>query len=173
MNKYIIIAASGVVVLSGAALLVLGSGSQEAPQVSGSSCSAACAQAHETCPSLIDTSTCDSACEKLSNEAREHLQTADSCEALTARPDLLADILVPEVEGANEYTDKATGSQDCEAACGHYVSACLTYVPSATEALYEEGYNSCLNECANWNAGKVDCMISAFDCEAMTNVCGL
>ncbi len=66
-----------------------------------------------------------------------------------------------------------TASKDCEAACGHYVTACLTLVPNATQALFDDGYNSCLGECAKWSDNKVSCMITAFDCEAMTDVCGL
>jgi uncharacterized protein YmfQ (DUF2313 family) len=46
-------------------------------------------------------------------------------------------------------------------------------VPNATEALFNEGFDSCLTECANWNAQKVECMINAFNCEAMAEVCGL
>lgn len=63
--------------------------------------------------------------------------------------------------------------QDCEAACGNYVTACLTLVPNATEKLFEEGFDSCMSECAAWAPEKVECMIGALSCEAMTNVCGL
>ena len=77
--------------------------------------------------------------------------------------------LIPEM---NE-PELAPAKNECESACVNYVNKCLTLVPNATQALFQEGLESCLNECAKWNGVKIDCMISAFNCEAMTDVCGL
>jgi hypothetical protein len=51
--------------------------------------------------------------------------------------------------------------------------ACLTLVPNASEALFSDGFNSCLKDCTKWNNQKVECLITAADCQAMTEVCGL
>lgn len=132
-------------------------------------CVELCKQANETCESLIDIATCQSKCPNFSDETKNHLYSATSCEELSQKPDLLSDVIIPEANTPKQNI----ASSDCEAACGRYTSACLTLVPNASEALFEEGYNSCLTECNSWNTQKIDCMINAFDCQSMTEICGL
>jgi len=135
-----------------------------------SPCADACRKAHETCPSLINESQCNTTCAGMSKETMAHLEESETCEQLTSRPDLIADSVIP--EGATPApVDK--NAEQCEAACGSYVGKCLTLVPNATPALFEEGQSSCMAECVHWDINKIDCMVGAFDCESMTTVCGL
>ncbi|MDO8260192.1 MAG: hypothetical protein Q7T50_01685, partial [Candidatus Magasanikbacteria bacterium] len=87
----------------------------------------------------------------------------------SAQPELLSELVVPEIN----TPELKPASSDCEAACGNYVTLCLMLVPGASEELFSDGLDSCLGECATWDAPKVECMINSFDCPAMTNVCGL
>ncbi|OGF21670.1 hypothetical protein A2316_01270 [Candidatus Falkowbacteria bacterium RIFOXYB2_FULL_38_15] len=64
-------------------------------------------------------------------------------------------------------------NNDCESACINYVNKCLTLVPNANQALYNDGVISCMKECIDWDSEKADCMINAIDCPSMTDVCGL
>lgn len=134
------------------------------------SCSEICEKASKACPSLINQNDCNSKCGSLSEEAKKHLQESDNCEQITSKPELIADLIIPEAASPKPTDESAS---ECEAACGSYVMKCLTLVPNATEALFEDGLNSCMKECAGWDNNKVGCMINAFDCEAMTDVCGL
>lgn len=131
-------------------------------------CQELCLEIKETCPELIDINECKNECVDWREETKESIREADNCEEISEILEYVPEfILEPEQPNLSEPTS------DCEAACGHYVIACLTLVPNATEDLFNEGYESCLSECKNWDANKVDCMITAFDCEAMTDVCGL
>lgn len=132
-------------------------------------CVSICDNASNVCPSLIDKNTCESKCGDFNQDTKDYLTQSQSCEELSQRPDLISDLLIPEINTPQEKVS----TNDCEAACGSYVGKCLTLVPNASEALFDDGYNSCLQECDKRDLNKVDCMISAFDCEAMTNVCGL
>jgi len=167
MNIKIVLAAIAAVVIVGGGMLFITGGSNEQ---SRSECADICRKANQTCPSLINEDTCNNKCSKLTEEVKAHLQNSESCQEISSKPDLLADLLIPEVETPEIEVTKKEG---CEAACGSYVGKCLTLVPNATEALFAEGMSSCQKECVDWSSNKVDCMITAFDCEAMTGVCGL
>lgn len=134
-----------------------------------SDCTSICDNASNICPSLVDKNNCKSKCGDFAQDTKDHLKNSQSCEELSQKPDLIADLLIPTIDKPQE---KAI-INDCEAACNHYVLACLTLVPNATQSLFDDGYNSCLPECDKWDAKKVDCMINAFDCPAMTEQCGL
>lgn len=167
MEKKVLLLLAGVAAAGAGAWFFLGGGGGgEATE-----CGRICAAAENACPSMIVFGDCESKCLRLSAEAKAHLEQADSCEKLASRPDLIVDLIVPEMNAPK--LPENNQNSDCEAACGSYVMKCLTLVPNATEALFQDGLNSCMEECAGWNAGKVDCMINAFDCEAMTDVCGL
>ncbi|MFA5020557.1 MAG: hypothetical protein WC517_00635 [Patescibacteria group bacterium] len=168
MNTKIIVGLVAAAVIAGGALLmaIVKPGSR-----TDSACAAMCQKAYQACPSLINEGDCNNRCANLSEESKKHLSEASSCEELSAKPELIADLLIPEVDSpAPADSDNASA---CETACGNYVAKCLTLVPNATQALFDDGLNSCLEECASWSAGKVDCLAGALDCEAMTNVCGL
>lgn len=161
-----------VVVVIGAGTIFYFSQSNESKGGGGAvseSCLSTCEKAVGTCPSLINKETCERKCDSLSQEARDHLNTASSCQELTQKPELIADLLIPEVN----TPEKISSSNDCEGACSNYTMKCLSLVPNADQNLYNEGLKSCVAECAKWNDSKVGCMIKAFDCEAMTNTCGL
>lgn len=127
-----------------------------------------CSQVSGACSTAISQNQCLKACPAWSSETKARVGAISSCEQVAEVPELTAAAL-PEMNEPN----LAPATNDCEAACGSYAGKCLTLVPNATEALFAEGMSSCMSECSSWNASKVDCMISAFDCEAMTNVCGL
>lgn len=169
--KMIISAIVGVVVVGGGIFFLMAENkdNNNNGQVA-SACADVCQKASQTCPSLINESDCNNKCEKLSEETKKHLQESTSCEQITSKPDLIAELLIPNIT-TPEPVDKNANA--CEVACGSYVGKCLTLVPNATPALFEEGQTSCESECAGWSDSKVDCMVNAFDCESMTNICGL
>ncbi len=178
MSKNIILFVGGAIVITAAAgyLLLSGGGGGGDQEVVSSECASLCEGAANACPSLIDEGKCLTGCEDSSEETKEYLSGAGDCEELMAKPELISDLITAETSEpkVSAGTDKdADASQECEAACGRYVTACLTLVPNATPALFDEGYQSCLGQCAGWDGAKTECMIGAFDCEAMTEQCGL
>ncbi len=69
--------------------------------------------------------------------------------------------------------DPMPAATACEEACANYVNKCLTLVPNATQALFDEGQTSCVQECATWESSKTECIRDVLDCESMTDICGL
>lgn len=173
MNKNIVIAIVSLAVIGAAAYVVINKEEGKLPvgqkPEASAECIETCAKASAVCPSLNIPGNCSEACDSWSEEVKNKVEQADSCSALSDIPELVASLL-PEM---NEPKTSPAGGDDCEAACGSYVGKCLTLVPNASEALFADGLKSCKQECAGWNQPKRECMISAFDCEAMTNVCGL
>lgn len=167
-SKILFLIVGGVALIGTMAIIMSGGGGSKNIEVD-EECKQLCEQANTTCPSLINVLTCESKCDNLSEDAKNHLMNSASCEELSQKPELLSDVIIPKAA----MPEQKIATNDCEAACGKYVSACLILVPNATEALFNEGFDSCLVECANWNAQKVECMINAFNCEAMTETCGL
>lgn len=127
-----------------------------------------CQHITETCPSLMMVNNCEESCVNWGEETKEEVSQLTTCQEIMENKDVIQ-MLIPEIQ--EPELDVATN--DCEAACNKYVIACLTFVPNATADLFAEGYESCLGECKKWDNTKVNCMINAFDCEAMTDVCGL
>jgi len=170
MNKIILISLASVLVIG--SVIYVGTSSKNIKSNLNTSpdesCISLCTKAKTTCPSLMANSNCESSCTNWSDEVKEKINNASNCGALGDIPEILTS-LIPEMN-TPELPD---AKDECEAACGSYVNKCLTLVPNATQALFEEGMTSCKSECSKWNNEKVGCMISAFDCEAMTNVCGL
>jgi len=170
MNKKILIPASvaGIIAIAAGAVLLFpkGGNDQKSPD-----CSSICQKASQTCPSLVNEFTCNSNCSELSEESKEHLSDSQSCQEISSKPELIADLIIPET-AAPEPAGNAS-ADDCQMACMNYAIKCLTLVPNASDQLLDEGRESCGKECADWNNEKIDCMINAIDCESMTNVCGL
>jgi hypothetical protein len=133
-----------------------------------SECLELCSHLWSICPSLISENQCERECDDWDKETREKARKAGDCAGMAEIGELL-DSLIPEI-GTPELEEP---SSDCESACNKYVITCLTLVPNAGQDLFNDGYESCLEECAKWDAAKVECMIGAFDCPAMTEVCGL
>jgi len=167
MNKKILIALS--VVLVGGAIVFGAFMNKSDKKTKVSSCSEVCSKANNTCPSIIDKNNCENKCVSLSEETKEHLNNSSSCQELTEKPELIADLIIPEIN----TPDKINSSNDCEMACSNYSIKCLSLVPNASQELYNEGLMSCINECKKWDDNKTGCILSAIDCESMTNVCGL
>jgi hypothetical protein len=166
-----IILGAGVLLVIGGAVYFAGNlpkSEKEPDAAADSRCVQICDEAKSICPSLTQSADCAAECAGWSEEVKNKVAAAGTCQDLSGIPELVS-VLIPEMNAPEPINP----SNDCEAACGSYVSKCLSLVPNATPALFEEGQSSCMDECAGWNAAKVECMISAFDCEAMTDVCGL
>ncbi len=61
----------------------------------------------------------------------------------------------------------------CAEACENYVKQCLYLVPNADDYVFDQGRESCIEECADWEAEKVECMQEAQTCASMTDICEL
>jgi len=132
-------------------------------------CAGICAHTKATCAEFMAEEECKNQCVNWDRATKDKIKSASDCSGMPAKPN---DKIIESIPEINE-PDLPSAKNDCEAACNKYVIACLTLVPNASEALFSDGYNSCLGECVKWDTKKVDCMITAFNCEAMTNVCGL
>ena len=64
-------------------------------------------------------------------------------------------------------------TNNCKVACNNYTNKCLSLVPNANKSLIDQGFSSCVQECKKWDKTKIQCMESAKDCVAMTEICGL
>lgn len=168
MKNYIIIGALSALVLGSAGAMWL-LNDNKAGEEGVSECEQICEHANSVCPSMLDKYACLSSCPDLSSVEKDTLAQANDCDALANEQDLLDEMDIPETK---EAPAKPT-SNDCEVACGNYLTLCLTLVPGAGPELFDDGYDSCLGECADWDSQKVECMINSFDCPAMTEVCGL
>ncbi|MFA5000692.1 MAG: hypothetical protein WC531_00480 [Candidatus Paceibacterota bacterium] len=168
MKKELIIGIVIVGVIGLGALAYWGKGGGGGKQVS-KDCVLTCQKAVETCPSLINKEVCEQNCDNLSQETKDHLNQANSCQELTQKPELIAELLIPEVK----TPEKIDAKTDCEGACSNYTMKCLSLVPNADQNLYNEGLMSCMSECSGWKSEKVGCMLNAQSCPAMTEVCGL
>ncbi|MDX9893707.1 MAG: hypothetical protein RB292_04855 [Patescibacteria group bacterium] len=162
--------------LSALALIAVVSGCSPKTELTGetntqetnSECAQLCNQATAICPSLISLEQCQLACADWSEETKEKISQVTTCQELSAISEII-ESLIPEMNDPKLNPAK----NECEAACQNYVNQCLTLVPNATQTLFQEGLDSCLTECANWNDPMVKCMTQAPDCESMTNICGL
>ena len=127
------------------------------------SCELLCENLALACPTMVDRNACATCCPNLSEEDQLKLQAVDSCESFSQVQALLSCGTVNE-----NKTEK-----DCEPACTNYVSQCLIHVPNVTQALFDEGFESCVEHCQDWDNEKIDCLAKANDCPSMTEVCGL
>jgi hypothetical protein len=171
MNKIIILGAVAAVAVAGVAgysILNKNGGGGGEETIAGD-CEAICAKANGACPSMANKEICLQNCPEFDEKAKNDIAAITSCEALAQKPELVALLAIPEAK----EPELAPAEKDCEAACNNYVGKCLTLVPNAGQELFSDGLYSCLKECSAWEINKVDCMISAADCPAMTEVCGL
>lgn len=168
MNKKILISL-GVIVVGVAVIATIIVSSKKEVISEVSACSEVCSKANNYCPSLINKNICESKCSGLSEETKKHLINSSSCQELTEKPELIADLIIPEVN----TPENINSSSDCELACSNYNIKCLSLVPGASQSLYNEGLMSCINECRKWDTEKTGCIMSAIDCPAMTDICGL
>jgi len=129
---------------------------------------------------ISQNGSCESKCESISNMCSEVLpyeQCKGECDACD--PAIMDEI--NDEEDCEKIKEKMSqcalvseeGSSDCDAACNNYNNQCLTLVPNANQQLFDQGYESCMSECAGWSGEKVQCMSTAQDCPSMTEVCGL
>jgi hypothetical protein len=168
MNKnIIIISIISVIVVGTSAFVLLNKNNDQNP--TNAKCTQICADANKVCPSLIEKNNCEINCPDFSQETKEYLANAKSCEQLTEKPELLAEVIIPKINPPEQNE----ASNDCESACANYVNKCLTLVPNANQSLFQEGLNSCIGECASYDDNKINCLIDATDCPAMTEQCGL
>lgn len=169
MKKSILI--YGIIGLAVVALIVAMPKDKKTDKVSTStvSCSSVCDHLKNVCgDGSVVTEDCLTVCETWNDEIRQAMLLMDDCEFLLNQIENQAQVLAE--QQANQANPNAA---KCDQACNNYVSRCLTLVPNATPALFEEGFQSCKQECASWPVVKIDCMVSASSCEAFTDVCGL
>lgn len=126
-------------------------------------CSDSCQKLSSICPTMVDYNDCITCCPQLKSEDQVKLQNVNSCEDFLSIEGLLS------CGAVNENKVQ----KDCEPACTNYVSQCLIHVPNATQALFDEGFESCVEHCQDWDNEKIDCLAKANDCPSMTEVCGL
>ncbi len=74
-------------------------------------------------------------------------------------------------QAINESTSQA--NTGCETACENYKTQCLSLVPGATQQIFKDGIESCMNECKAWTKEKTDCISTSLDCVSMTDICEL
>ncbi|MGB2631697.1 MAG: hypothetical protein WBC48_02165 [Minisyncoccales bacterium] len=172
MNKNIILGVAAVAVAGAgiAGYLILNkNGGGGGTEIAGGDCAAICAKVSVACPSMANKEICLQNCPGFDEKTKNDAGAIASCEMLAQKPELLALLAISEVKDP----ELAPAKNDCEAACNNYVGKCLTLVPNAGQELFSEGLSSCLKECAGWETVKVSCMVSAADCPAMTETCGL
>jgi hypothetical protein len=140
----------------------------EKKETASAECQDLCLKSTGICPSLMPLESCLSGCASWSDEAKEKISSASGCAELGSVAEYVSSA-IPKMEEPK----LAPAGNDCEAACANYVNKCLSLVPNATQALFQEGLVTCVGECSAWAQSKTNCMISAVDCESMTEVCGL
>ncbi|HNP75537.1 MAG TPA: hypothetical protein PKL09_04265 [bacterium] len=154
------------------AILISGCGPKAAivniEQEDISDCLGLCEQVETVCPNFLSSENCQSQCGSWDQTTKETIRQAANCQELSAIPEVVS-ALLPEI---NEPELEEPASE-CEAACNNYVNQCLTLVPNASQALFQDGLTSCLEQCVGWEETKVRCIKQSANCESMTNVCGL
>lgn len=172
MNKNIILVVVAVAVagagITGYLILNKNGGGGGGTTVSND-CAAICAKVSAACSSMANKEICLQNCPEFNEKTKNDAAAITSCEMLAQKPELVALLAIPETK----KPELAPAKNDCEAACNNYVGKCLTLVPNTGQELFSEGLSSCLKECAGWETVKVSCMVSAADCPAMTETCGL
>ncbi|HOX97071.1 MAG TPA: hypothetical protein PL066_01795 [bacterium] len=124
-------------------------------------CPAICETALPKCTSLTEND-CLYKCQNATNVEKACLKNFKTCDELARNC---------RQPGNNET--ETSSENNCPAACNNYVLKCISQVPSATEALEKDAYNSCMGECAKWDNEKINCMSISPSCEGFTNQCGL
>lgn len=162
------ISISGLILAIGATSFVL-LNKTDNKTIQENGCSEICANAKTACPSLIDQKNCNNKCSSFDQETKDHLKNSKSCEELTQKPELISNVIIPEIN----TPEQKKASNKCESACNNYVKKCLTLVPGADQLLFNEGFNSCMGECSGWEDEKTTCLVGAMSCPAMTEQCGL
>lgn len=126
-------------------------------------CRDICAQIQTICPNLITEELCNNQCLNCPQTVIQDIQDTTDCQ-----------IIEQSLAGCfSVKKEKENVDNNCDAACNNYVDRCLTLVPNADQDLFQEGYDSCMEICPDWNEPKIDCMAAAQDCPSMTEVCGL
>lgn len=132
-------------------------------------CIGLCSQAKGVCAEFMSIDECKNQCANWDRATKDKIRNAPDCSGMPAKQNDNMIESIPEINDPNLPSAK----NDCEAACNKYVTTCLTLVPNASEAVFNDGYNSCLGECVKWDKKKIDCMIAANNCPSMTEICGL
>jgi len=122
-------------------------------------CSAKCKSVSLICPHEVKDVKCFEACDVCGFTDFEGINTPEDCTKINEN---FAHCNFPVIE-----------AKFCESACQNYNNQCFTKVPNADKALFDEGFDSCMNECKDWDQDKITYMEEAKDCPSMTIVCGL
>ncbi|MFA6458504.1 MAG: hypothetical protein WCV72_03920 [Patescibacteria group bacterium] len=122
-------------------------------------CESKCEAVCEMCLEAITCEECKNGCSVCGVAVLDEVKEQPDCDKIKER--------------MSQCNSPKEESNSCEAACNNYNKQCLSLVPNANQALFDQGYESCMAECQNWTGEKIDCMETAQDCPSMTEVCGL
>lgn len=131
------------------------------PDARDNDCPEICESALPKCTSLTEND-CLYKCQNATNVEKACLKNFKTCEELARN-----------CRQPSNTDEKSGTDNNCAAACNNYVLKCISQVPSATEALEKDAYNSCMGECTKWDSEKINCMSISPSCEGFTNQCGL
>jgi len=140
----------------------------DAKQEIASPCLKLCTKIEGICPNFLSAERCQTECKNWDQESMEKIDQASNCQELFVIPEIVS-ASVPEINSPALTESKS----ECEAACNNYVNQCLTLVPNASQALFQEGLSSCLEKCTGWQEAMIKCIKQAADCPSMTDICGL
>lgn len=124
-------------------------------------CPAVCETALPKCASLTEND-CLYKCQNSTNVEKACLKNFQTCEELARN-----------CRTPGNTSSETPVENNCVAACNNYVLQCISLVPGAGQALETDSYNSCMSECAKWDATKINCISISPNCESFTNQCGL
>lgn len=124
-------------------------------------CPEVCADALPKCASLTEND-CLYQCQNATNLEKACLKNFQTCDELAKK-----------CRQPSSAPTTSENDNNCVAACNNYVLQCISLVPGASQALETDSYNSCMSECAKWNAEKINCMSISPNCESFTTQCGL
>lgn len=147
------------VVLFGSMLIFISCTGKIEPEAG---CELECQTISNICPAEITYDECKIKCDDCGIELFDEIENVEDCNKVQ-----------DELSKCNVSKREQNSSNYCELACNNYNNQCLTQVPNATQELFEEGFQSCMDLCESWSSEKVGCMVDAQDCPSMTEVCGL
>jgi len=124
-----------------------------------SDCESKCETISKMCSEVITYDECKDDCNVCGIDVLNKINEEKDCDKIK--------------ESMSQCNSPKEKTNNCDAACKNYNNRCLTLVPNANQQLFDEGYESCMNECKSWATEKTECMVTAQDCPSMTEVCGL
>ena len=123
-------------------------------------CESQCEAVSTMCSEVITYEECNNECNSCDSVIMDEIESEEDCGKIKEKMSQCTSIAKED-------------ASNCDSACNNYNNQCLTLVPNADQQLFDQGYESCMSECAEWSTEKVGCMAESQDCPSMTEVCGL